>query len=133
MYYSYALNKVATLDELVSAFVQAHQKFFDAADNVDLTGAACCDEFCMRCNDELADLCSRDRAEDSHRHLLILAQVEESTKERADVLCKMITVRHRTRKTARELVLTHNGFAAARITPHKFGDIATHGHMYASN
>ncbi|KAG8458942.1 hypothetical protein KFE25_004276 [Diacronema lutheri] len=128
-FFSYVLQKDATVDEFAEAYVQANIAFFDAADDADLITASQKDETCTQLLDELTDAASREGV-GAKRVLHVLEQAEASTKERADVLREMIAVRHRTRKAARELMLTKNGFVAATTTPHKIGDTAPHGHMY---
>lgn len=128
-FYSYALKKLATVDEFAAAYVEANAAFFDAADLTDLVEAAQHDERCLNLLDELTDAVSREGT-NAEKALHVLDQAEASTKERADVLHEMIAVRQRTRKAARELALTKNGFVAATSAPHVIGDVAPRGHMY---
>jgi hypothetical protein len=131
--YSYVLKKEITVDDFAHEYAQANAEFFDAADETDLTTAAAKDEKCTALLDEFADFESREGSHDGSKMMHVISQAEDSTKERADVLREMISVRHRTRKAARDLALTKNGFAAANAPPHVIGETVPHGHLYGAH
>lgn len=128
-FYSYTLGRDASLEDFASAWTAANAAFVDAVDETDLVTAAEKDELCCKLLDELTDAVSREGTK-AEKILHVLNQAETSTKERAETLREMIAVRHRTRKAARELALTKNGYVAAVTPPHLIGETAPHGHIF---